>query len=118
MSNTVLKNVKVAVLRNTYDNGYRQANVHYHACVGAGELKSWQAVAQRVLEEATTITCNRASEYDKHQMASAIVALEASLEKSNARIEQARQSADTKQQPETKARPELRLIAGGAGTLH
>lgn len=121
MSNIATKTVKVAQLRCTYDNLFRHANVHYHACVGASEVRNWQTVAQRVLDEALTLTCNRASEYDKEQMAKAITALTDRLEGCGARIEGEDQRVSEMRAKSLKKRegiataPALRLVMGGLG---
>jgi hypothetical protein len=122
MSNIAIKTVKVAELRSTYDRLFRQANVHYHSCVGASEVRNWQTVAKRVLEEALSLKCNRASEYDNDQMAQAIAALTERLEGSGARIEREDQRVsdlkDKAQQKREATVPVLRLIMGGLSQIH
>jgi hypothetical protein len=70
-----MNNVKVAVLRNETDRLFRLANSHYHACVGVSEVKSWQELAKRVLDESAQVSCKRAGEYDLDQWAKAVQAL-------------------------------------------
>lgn len=124
MSNTAIKTVKVAQLRCTYDNLFRHANVHYNACVGASEVRNWQTVAQRVLDEALTLKCSRASDYDKEQMAKAITALTERLEGCGARIEGEDQRVSERRVNALKKReanataPALRLIMGGMSLIH
>ncbi len=42
-------NVSVKEFRNSVDHLYRMANVDYHACVGAQELRYWVERVERVI---------------------------------------------------------------------
>lgn len=52
--------VKVALFRSEADHLFRLANVDYHACVGAHELRNWHTIAARVLAEVKHYECKRA----------------------------------------------------------
>lgn len=82
-----MKTVKVAEFRNAVDHLFRVVNQDYHACVGAGEVKNWVRIAQRVREEVQNIECKRASDYDKEQHQKALQAADDTLTKSVSRIE-------------------------------
>lgn len=121
MSANAKNTVKVAAFRNAYDHLYRQANVHYHSCVGAREIRSWIEISKRLLAEYSEIQCSRASVYDKEQMERATTNLQATLERAEERavaeetkLDQARQGAQAT--PNTMVQrkgPVLRLIQGG-----
>ena len=69
------KTVKVALFRSEADHLFRLANVDYHACVGAHELRNWQTIAARVLAEVEHYECKRATPYDRKQFRRAVGAV-------------------------------------------
>ena len=79
--------VKVAEFRSSTDHLFRLANVDYHACAAAREVRNWQTRAQRVLALAKDMECKRASAYDLEQYAQALDAVQGSLASSTQRIE-------------------------------
>ncbi len=78
--------VKISVFRAETDRLFRLANSHYHACVGGGEVRDWQAIASRVLAETAELDCNRASSYDREQWREAVQSLNSRLEESVERL--------------------------------
>ena len=67
--------VKVALFRSEADHLFRLANVDYHACVGAHELRNWHTIAARVLAEVKHYECKRATPYDREQFRRAVGAV-------------------------------------------
>nr|BCU00336.1 hypothetical protein [uncultured bacterium] len=81
-----MNTVKVAFFRNETDRLFRLANSHYHACVGAREIESWQGIATRALAETADLACKRASPYDQEQWAEAVRSLKDSVAASVERL--------------------------------
>jgi ribosomal protein L9 len=80
--------VNVAAFRQAYDHLWRVTNADYHACRGAGELTSWEQIAQGVLENVRSLECARANDYDLDQQKKAI-------EATTKRLEQCREAVAT-----------------------
>ncbi len=55
----------VADYRNTTERLFRQAIVHYNACVGNDERASWRSQSIMALEITADINCKRATERDR-----------------------------------------------------
>lgn len=61
----------VADYRNTTERLFRQAIVHYSACVGNDERPSWRSQSIMALEITADINCKRATERDRGNFLSA-----------------------------------------------
>lgn len=61
----------VADYRNTTERLFRQAIVHYNACVGNDERASWRSQSIMALEITADINCKRATERDQRNFLSA-----------------------------------------------
>ncbi|EAM2913172.1 hypothetical protein [Salmonella enterica] len=61
----------VADYRNTTERLFRQAIVHYSACVGNDERASWRSQSIMALEITADINCKRATERDRRNFLSA-----------------------------------------------
>ncbi|EMP6172354.1 TPA: hypothetical protein ACGQPR_002457 [Citrobacter amalonaticus] len=61
----------VADYRNTTERLFRQAIVHYSACVGNDERASWRSQSIMALEITEDINCKRATERDRRNFLSA-----------------------------------------------
>ncbi len=61
----------VADYRNTTEQLFRQAIVHYNACVGNDERASWRSQSIMALEITADINCKRATERDRQNFLSA-----------------------------------------------
>ncbi|EEI6324772.1 hypothetical protein GWC41_04515 [Salmonella enterica subsp. enterica] len=61
----------VADYRNTIERLFRQAIVHYNACVGNAERASWRSQSIMALEITADINCKRAAERDRRNFLSA-----------------------------------------------
>lgn len=61
----------VADYRNTIERLFRQAIVHYNACVGNAERASWRSQSIMALEITADINCKRATERDRRNFLSA-----------------------------------------------
>lgn len=61
----------VADYRNTTERLFRQAIVHYNACVGNDERASWRSQSIMALEITADINCKRATERDRRNFLSA-----------------------------------------------
>mgnify|MGYP000657488434 FL=1 len=70
-----MQKVKVSEYRRLSDRLFDLANKHYHACVGAKELESWQVSALSAFAEGTITQCARANAIDRQQFSDALKAL-------------------------------------------
>lgn len=61
----------VADYRDTIERLFRQAIVHYSACVGNDERASWSSQSIMALEITADINCKRATERDRRNFLSA-----------------------------------------------
>ncbi|HHO0851942.1 TPA: hypothetical protein ACRTOK_004308 [Escherichia coli] len=61
----------VADYRNMTERLFRQAIVHYSACVGNDERASWRSQSIMALEITADINCKRATERDRRSFLSA-----------------------------------------------
>lgn len=61
----------VADYRNTTERLFRQAIVHYNACVGNDERASWRSKSIMALEITADINCKCATEHDRRNFLSA-----------------------------------------------
>lgn len=61
----------VADYRNATERLFRQAVVHYNACVGNDERASWRSQSIMALEITADINCKRATERDRRNFLSA-----------------------------------------------
>lgn len=61
----------VADYRNTIERLFRQAIVHYNACVGNAERAFWRSQSIMALEITADINCKRATERDRRNFLSA-----------------------------------------------
>ncbi|MBX4558863.1 hypothetical protein CF042_05825 [Klebsiella pneumoniae] len=94
-------NVSVKEFRNSVDHLYRMANVDYHACVGAQELRYWVERVERVIGLVEALECKRAKPADREEHRK-------SLEAARKRLEQAAKRIQELEQPEPK-KPTLTL---------
>ncbi len=79
-------NVKVSDFRNSVDHLFRIANVDYHACVGARELRYWVIRAENVIVEVKGLECNRTTENDRERHTKSLAAASFMLEQATDRI--------------------------------
>ncbi|QOR45274.1 hypothetical protein [Trueperella pecoris] len=86
MSKQTPRIVNVAEFRQETDRLFRVANVDYHACVNAQEVRNWLVVAGRALEECAALQTKRAKAYDLDQFKDAVRALECRVSQSGERI--------------------------------
>lgn len=80
--------VNVASFRNSVSHLFRVINVDYHACVNAGELRNWQNIAGCVLAEVEGLECKRATQDDRDQQRSSLIAAGERLARAQERIAQ------------------------------
>mgnify|MGYP006185414659 CR=1 FL=1 len=88
--NTIKEAVPVYDFRNAIDSLFDQVNVHYHACVGSGEIADFLARLKRNHTRLLGLTCKRAKPYDFEQYERALAAAEACYPKAEARLAQAK----------------------------
>jgi len=83
-----MKIVKVAKYRQVIDATFRSANVHYHSCVGAPEVRAWKESAKIWLQELEETSCARAKPEDHEQKEYALRRIKEALVKADQRIQQ------------------------------
>lgn len=88
--NTIKEAVPVYDFRNAIDSLFDMVNVHYHACVGSGEIADFLARLKRNHTRLLGLTCKRAKPYDFEQYERALAAAEACYPKAEARLAQAK----------------------------
>ena len=80
-------NVSVKEFRNSVDHLYRMANVDYHACVGAQELRYWVERVERVIGLVVARVCMRAKLVDREEHSMCWEAARKRLEQAAKRIQ-------------------------------
>lgn len=88
--NTIKEAVPVYDFRNAIDSLFDMVNVHYHACVGSGELADFLERLKRNHTRLLGLTCKRAKPNDFEQYDRALAAAEACYPKAEARLAQAK----------------------------
>lgn len=81
-------NVSVKEFRNSVDHLYRMANVDYHACVDALELRYWVERVERIIRGVEALECKRAKPADREEHGKSLEAARKRLKQATKRIQE------------------------------
>ncbi len=104
--------VRVAEFRQEIRALERQVNVHYHACVGVGEVQRWMAVTALRASELKSLRCVRAAPEDRASQVRAIEQAQAQLLAATLRVSELQSRRPVSEPVQVATRVE------GSGVIH